>query len=170
MNVSQATQEALMEIIAQCFYVNRKLDRLVSVLGVKLVCNRLSGLIHEGIAHYFPKLSDQLGELCLERYNIPVEYGATPDGKEDYAGVVEAMQALEDYVVEFHTMFIGVNKIAFENNDLHVFADLQDLMEDLNEVVEQCMLLNDKAKLYGNDRAMQMDKAAYDFWILEKED
>ena len=80
------------------------------------------------------------------------------------------MQALEDYVVEFHTMFIGVNKIAFENNDLHVFADLQDLMEDLNEVVEQCMLLNDKAKLYGNDRAMQMDKAAYDFWILEKEE
>lgn len=170
MNVSKATQEALMEIITQCFVTNRKLDRLVSILGVKLVCNRLAGLIHEGIAHRFLAISDEIGEKCLERYNIPVEYGATPEGKEDYTGITQVAQALEDYVVEFHNMFIGANKIAFENNDLHVFADLQDMMEDINEIVEQCLLINDKAKLYGDDRAMQMDKAAYDFWILKEDD
>ena len=155
-----------MEIIAQCFFVNRKLDRIVSILGVKLVCNEMANRIHLGIAHWFPVFADEIGEKCLERYNIPVEYGATPDGKEDYNGLTDATQALEDYVIDFHNMFIGVSKIAMENNDFHVFADLQDMMEDLNRIVEQVVLVNDKAKLFGNDKAMQMDKSIDGFWIL----
>lgn len=171
MNVTKKTKEALMEIITQCFIENRKLDRLVSVLGVKFACNNMANLIHHNIAHYFPTLSDQIGELCLERYNISVEYGATPSGVEDYSTVTEIMQVLEDRVLEFHNMFIGVSKIAFEQNDLHVFADLQNLMEDLNKVVEQVILLNDKMKGYGEDKVMSMDAHVREhFWILNSED
>ena len=167
MNVSKSTQDALMEIIKQCFIENRVLDRFVSVLGVKFACNNMANLIHQNIAHYFPEISDQIGELCLERYNISVEYGATPEAKEDYNSVTEMMQILEDRIIDFQNMFIAVEKVAFENNDLQVFADLSKLMEGYNQISEQAILLNDKMKYYGEDRIMAMDKDIRDsFWIL----
>ena len=167
MNVSQNTQNALMEIIKQCFTENRFFDRFVSVLGVKFACNNMAELIHQNIAHYFPNLSDQIGELCLERYNISVEYGATPEGKEDYNSVTEMMQVLEDRIIDFQNMLIAVEKIAFENNDLQVFADLSNLMVGYSPIVEQAILLNDKMGYYGEDRIMAMDKDIRDsFWIL----
>ena len=44
--VSDNTQKALFEIIKQCFIENRKLDRMVSLIGVKFACNKTSNLIH----------------------------------------------------------------------------------------------------------------------------
>ena len=64
MIVSKPTQNALMELIKQCFIENRKLDRIVSILGVKFAMNETANLIHQNIAHYFPALSDRIGELC----------------------------------------------------------------------------------------------------------
>ena len=84
MIVTQKTQDAVEQLIGQAFFMNRKIDRMVSVLGVKFAYNNTANLIHLNIAHYFPILADILGEKCLERYNIPVYYPATPDGKEDY--------------------------------------------------------------------------------------
>ena len=128
MIVSKQTQEALMELIKQCFVENRKLDRMVSVLGVDYACNKASGLIHKNIAHYFPNLSDKIGELCLERYNISVVYGETPAGAENYSSVTEILQSLEARVIDFQTMLMGVCNIAFTNHDLNVYADLISLL------------------------------------------
>lgn len=170
MNVSKNTQEALMEFIKQCFVENRKLDRLVSVLGVKFVCNNMAKLIHLHISHYFPGLSDKVGELCLERYNIPVEYGETPSGYEDYTTVTEIIQVLQDRTIEFQNMFIGLCKVAFENNDLHVFANLQSLLKGYNYIVEQAILLNDKIHGYGESNAISMDAHVTDwFWVIPED-
>lgn len=169
MNVTKQTQDALMEIIKQCFIENRKFDRLVSVLGVKFACNNMADLIHHGISHYFPILSDKIGELCLERYNISVIYGATPEAREDYNSVTEIIGIVEKEILDFQNMFMGVQKIAFENNDLQVFADLGKLLEKYNFVVEQAILLNDKMGYYGEDKITAMDKDIREaFWILDK--
>ena len=167
MIVSKSTQDALMEMIKMCFIENRKLDRLVSVLGVKFAMNNSSNLIHHGIAHYFPALSDKIGELRLERYNISVEYGDTPSGKENYSSVVEIISVLENRVIEFQTAFMGLCKIAFDNNDIHVFTDLQTLLVDYNKIVEQCILLKDKIGIYGEDNISGFDSHIKEhFWIL----
>ena len=47
MIISKTTENALMEIIQQCFIENRKLDRMVSVLGVNFVCPNISKKIHK---------------------------------------------------------------------------------------------------------------------------
>ena len=167
MNVTKPTINALYDMIGQCFQYNRWLDRLVSVLGVKFACNNVAGLIHNDMAHAFPLLADSIGETCLERYNIPVEYQATPSGKQDYESVMEIMAELESKVIDFQNMFIALLKVAFENNDLHVYAELMDMMEEVNKFVEQVILLNDKAKAYGEDGLMSFDAHAQDhFWIL----
>ena len=166
MIVSKQTVDALYELIKQCFAENRLLDRCVSVLGVKFACNQSSGLIHKHIAHYFPNLSDKIGESTLERYNIPVVYGETPAGAEDYSSVAEIIHTVNQSVLDFQSMMMGVCRIALDNNDIHVYANLIELLRNVNLVVEQTILLSDKIDLYG-DNIMAFDHDIKDFWILE---
>lgn len=169
MIVSESTQKALIEIIGRCFEENRHFDRLVSVLGVKFAYNNTADLIHAHIAHYFPALSDRIGEKCLERYNIPVYYPATPAGGKDYFSVNEIIKDAEEHIVDFQNMLMGVCKIAQDNNDIHVYADVLDMLEDYNEIVEQAILLSDKIDIYGDNPSFDAHIKEH-FWILGKED
>lgn len=168
MIVTQETQNVIIELIGECFKMNRILDRQVSVLGVKFVYSNTANLCHQYIAHYFPTLADKLGELCLERYNIPVAYPATPAGMQDYSDAEELIHDMEDKVIEFQTKFMGACRVAFENNDIHVYTDLLDLLEDVNEVVEQVILLADKINKYNG--SMSYDNHVTKFFFLGDND
>jgi hypothetical protein len=165
MNVQDKTVESIYELIKQLFLENRIFDRLVSVLGVDFACSNSASKIHEKISHYFPLLSDKIGEKCLERYNISIQYGSTPEAKKDYISVEEIIQIMEDEVVTTQNMYMGAMKVAFENNDLQVYSDLSDLLVDYNKIVEQVILLNDKIKAYGSN-VMGFDHDIDTFWIL----
>lgn len=164
MNVQQGTIDALYEIIGECFKYNRWLDRFVSVMGVQFAMNKTSGLIHQNIAHYFPKVSDTIGEKCLENYNITVEYASTPEGKENYLDPKDMFEQLESKIIDFQNMLIKVVNIAQDNKDIQVYADLLDVIKDFNKIVGQVILLNDKAKVYPN--MMSFDHDIDSFWIL----
>ena len=165
MIVSIKTQEAVMALIAKCFEENRWADRAVSVLGVKFACNQSSKLLHQYVAHLYPDISDQLGEKCLERYNISVVYGETPKGAEEYNNVSAIINGFRDRAIDFQSMLIAASKIAFAQDDIHVFSDIIDILKDFNKVVEQLILLSDKIGFYGSD-AMSFDHDITDFWIL----
>lgn len=169
MIVSEATQRALIEIIGQCFRENRYLDRMVSIIGVKFAYNNTADLIHHGMAHYFPTLADTIGEKCLERYNIPVYYEATPAGGQDYDSVKQAIDDLENRMIDFQSAIMGVCKIAQNNGDLHVCADMLDVLEDFNVIVEQAILLGDKINVYGTNPSFDAHIKEH-FWLLDKED
>ena len=164
MIVTQATIDAVTELIGDCFKMNRHLDRLVSVLGVEFAYNNTANLVHQGIAHYYPMLADSLGERCLERYNIPVYYASTPEGGQDYTSVTEIIKDLEKVNIEFQTKMMGCCKVAFENNDIHVYAELLDLLEDVNKIVEQVILLSDKIDVYKDNPSY--DNHVTGFWVL----
>lgn len=166
MIVSKETQDALMALIKQCFIENRKFDRMVSLLGVNYACNKSSSYIHQGIAHYFPQLSDRIGELTLERYNIPIIYGETPKGDEQYNSATSIIGEMEKRIIDFQTMLMGVCKIAFDHNDINVYTDLLELLRDYNKIVEQIILIKDKIDYYGEDKLMSFDHDFSDFWIL----
>lgn len=165
MNVSERTINILYQLIGQCFRNNRMLDRCSSVLGVKFVMANTAELIHKHIAHLFPLISDEIGEKCLERYNILVEYEATPEGKQDYNSVEESISDIENIVVDFQNMLIGACKEIQANGDLQVYVDLLDILEDFNEVVGQIILVKDKLKLYNGNYG-SFDKHITSFWTL----
>lgn len=168
MLVSSKTVENLMYMVGECFKLNRVLDRCQSVIGVKFVYPVTAGLIHEHMAHWATAFADEIAEKTLERYNIPVIYYATPTGGKDYANIVEAIEDVETNIVNFQSMFMGCCKIAQENGDIHVYADLLDMLEEVNEVVEQAILMADKIHIYG-------EKPSYDnhiksWWFLGTDD
>lgn len=168
MLVTKVTQDALTELIGRCFAENRYTDRLVSVLGVKFAYNNTANLIHHGIAHMYPVLSDEIGEKCLERYNISVEYPATPEGRRDYSSVNEIIKDLEERTIDFQIALMGVCKVAQENGDIHVYSDLLDMLKDYNKIVEQAILLGDKIEIYGTNPSFDSHVANH-FWILGDE-
>lgn len=148
MYVSQPTVNAITELIGALQTGNRILDRCQSVINAKFAYPVTAKYVHK-MAHYLPATFDKLGEKCLERYNIPVYYPSTPAGGQDYDNVVDAILDVEKTIVDIQTMFIGCCKIAQQNDDFHVYADLLDILEDYNEAVEQAILLGDKIRLYG---------------------
>ena len=164
MIVTQPTIHAVTELIGDCFKMNRHLDRLVSVLGVEFAYNNTANLVHQGIAHYYPMLADSLGERCLERYNIPVYYAATPEGGQDYTSVTEIIKDLEKVNIEFQTKMMGWCKVACENTDIHVYTELLDLLEGVNKIVEQVILLSDKIDVYKDNPSY--DNHVTGFWVL----
>lgn len=167
MNINQRTIDALYELVNQCFQMNRFCDSLVSVLGVKFAMNQTADKIHKnGICHYFPSLSDSIGDACLERYNIIVKYGATKEELSDYDSVMEMIEKLEERLIEFQNMYMGTMKISFENNDLHIYSELSNFIEELNKIVGQSILLKDKIGYYGEDRIMDFDNNIDKFWNL----
>ena len=165
MNVTQNTIDALYELITEAFKMNRWLDRWVSVLGVKFAMNNTAQLCHKvGFAHYYPTLSDAIGDSCLERYNVDVQYGATPEGKEDYNDPKSMIIQLRDKVLEFQTLYMGAMKIAFENNDFHVYTALSEQMEDLSLRSEEAILMVDKLSIYNDMGSYDAHIKDY-FWV-----
>ena len=59
-------------------------------------------------------------------------------------------------------------KIARDNNDLQVYADMLDILKKINEYVAQTILLEDKIELYGENRIVEFDHDVKDFWILKE--
>lgn len=165
MLISENTYKALIEMVGKCFSENRYLDRLVSVLGTKFAYNNTADLIHHHVAHYFPVLADEIGEKCLQRYNIPVYYPATPEGGKDYNSVAEIIKDFEGRMIDFQSALMGLCKIAQDSGDIQIYADVLNMLEDFNVYVEQAILLNDKIALYGTNPSFDAHVGQH-FWIL----
>ena len=55
------------------FWMNKKLDRMKSVLNVKFAMPKLSELVHHQLAHSYPLLADQVNDI-EENFNYDVNY------------------------------------------------------------------------------------------------
>ena len=67
--------------------------------------------------------------------------------------------------IKFQTKMMGCCKVAFENNDIHVYTELLDLLEDVNKIVEQVILLSDKIDVYKDNVSYDAHISEH-FWIL----
>lgn len=166
MLVSENTIKSLYELIKECFKYNRRLDRNVSLLNTRFAMNNTSKLCHTDIAHMFPLLADKIGELCLERYNIDVEYGETPEAKFEHSSAEDVIKMINDDIIDFQNMFIGCAMVAFKNQDIQVYSDLLELLKEYNKIVEQTILLVDKLELYKDNMSSYDAHIKSHFWIL----
>jgi len=152
MNVSQNTINACQEMIRESFLANTRVDRMKSVMGTKLAYNNTSDVIHLQIAHAYSGIyGDLIGDKTLEGYNVDVVYGNIPEEAKDYNTPAEILYELRDMTIDYQNKLNMCAKIAFDNMDLHVFADLMDIISLHNQIVRATILLVDKIELYGSD-------------------
>ena len=164
--VTNETIAALQEMVTESFIMTARIDRMQSALDADLSYNQTSLLIHQGMAHrYSGYFADEIADLGLQGYDISVNYGDVPTMNKSYSSVKELLYELRDYVVEYQTELNGCYKIAFNNNDFHICADLIDIIKDHNNVVRQMILLCNKIDIYGDNPAFDAHIKKH-FWIL----
>lgn len=152
MNVTKETKEAVQLLISQSYINNAKIDRMKSVLLADLAYNETSDVVHKYIAHYFSNgIGDDLSEKCLERYNISVIFGGIPVMDKQYSSVEEVLNELLEIVIDFQNQLSMCIKIAMENMDKQIATDLLSFNVGYNNIVDQCILLVDKIKLYKDN-------------------
>ena len=72
---------------------------------------------------------------------------------------------MNENVITFQTMLMGVIDIANNKKDIQVFSDLLILLSDYNKIVEQTLLLVDKISVYDNPQSFDAHIKEH-FWIL----
>ena len=144
MLINERTIKEINLVSQQCFWLNRVVDRAVSVLGVKFGMPITSKILHQGLAHKYPLLADSVNEI-LDMYNELVDYLETPTDTRDYEDIVELFQTILDENIKLYDVTRSAIFVSRETRDVNVETHLLDFLEDVNKYVAQTITLRDKA-------------------------
>lgn len=161
--IPQQINNKLDEIVTKCFEGNRIADRGMSILAVKFAMNKTESLLHEKLAHLFPKLADVVSSYQGDRNNLTV-YGFTPKDDSDYQTPLNLFERMLVYMNELETLVSdSIDESRDEDQTTYVF--LEEFLRSLVPVTSQVLLLVDKAELYDG-QWMLFDHNVEDFIIL----
>lgn len=150
LNVTQPTIKALQEMVDLSFIMTARIDRYQSVLDATFAYNNTGLLLHHGMAHvYSGFFGDEVADLGLQGYDISVNYGNVPPMNRQYTSVREILYELKDYVFDYQNALNGCYKIAIDNMDIHVAADILEIIRAHNVLVRQAILLCNKIDIYN---------------------
>lgn len=142
--ISVQTKQKVEELISAQFQLNRYFDRAMSVLDIKFALNHFVELAHPRLAHIYPLEADLYADILL-RWNYSVVYDTTYRDDSDYSSPMEFFEGqLERHLLIYELLKEAI-KVAIDNNDYNVEADLKHLLRRWNVFVGQAYLLRDKA-------------------------
>lgn len=160
-NVSQPTINALQEMVDESFIMTARIDRMQSALDANLSYNNTGLLLHHGMAHrYSGYFGDAIADLGLQGYDISVNYGNVPPMNKVYTSVKEVLYELRELVIDYQNRLNACYKVALDNMDIHIAAEIIDIIKDHNVIVRQAILLCNKIDIYG-------DKPSFDAHVLK---
>jgi hypothetical protein len=148
--ISETLNKKLDEILTMCFLGNRVADRAMSVINVKFVMPKTEKILHEAIAHLFPQLGDLVSTYQAQR-NCLSGYGLTPADLTDYTSPQEFFEKMVDYMTDLEALCYDTYVMALEEKDITTLAFVEDFIEEITPVTEQCVLLADKGEAYNGD-------------------
>lgn len=144
MLISEQTSIALDELVGVFFDLNRTTDRMISVMQNEWCMPKAVSIIHPNIAHVYPLLSDKITEI-KDRYNLSSVYPVTHQDDRNYTNLQDMFGTLLKENEDAYQEIKLVDKIAVENGDFMVQADLVEFMQKFNVLFSQIVTLNDKA-------------------------
>lgn len=163
MLINEDINTKLDEIVTKCFEGNRIADRGMSILNIKFVMNNSEKILHEKLAHRFPSLADRVSTYQASRNNLTF-YGETPADGSDYKTPLEFFERMFNYMIDLENLIYEAIDMCEKDKSTLMFL-LEFLHEDITKVTEQCLLLVDKAKAYG-DNWQAFDQRIDSFVIL----
>lgn len=150
MMLSDKTSEALDYLVGAYFDLNRTFDRAVSVMEVKFAMPNAANIIHHKLAHLWPLMADVVSDF-KHQWNVMTVYPETHRDARDYQDLDDMMGALLKEALDVYEIIKQAYVIAKEEGDFNANAMLQNLMQDMNKVVAQVIVLDDKAKQMPTD-------------------
>lgn len=165
MLMNEETQEVLNRIIQKMFQHNRTLDNFLGFSNVTWAWSSYSKNFHKPYAHVFPLFADFVADIEL-RYNIIPKYYETKEDVRKYQGMLEFFEVnLTEHSSTYELIKRGIS-VATIHGDLNVETDLKELLRLWNDMMEQAILLRDKAKLYGEENKFLFDSFSEQFYVI----
>ena len=160
---------ALEEIVAKCFYNNRMLDRIVSILSVKFVMPVTGDIIHHRLAHLYPNIADLVSDYMAER-NCTTIYNETPAGNQDYDSPLDCFNYMLELNLDLENIVKKAIKVSHDEGDYTTTVFLDSFLRMLIPITDDMLLLVDKATMYGNSNLswMKYDNDIEDFYQREE--
>ena len=166
--ISKDMKMSLEKIISHCFYGNRMLDRICSVLSVTFVMPITSNLIHLNLAHRYPILADAISDY-MDGRDCTTIYGETPRGDQDYDTALDCFNKILEINLELESLVKDTISLAQQTNDYTTKVYLEDYLKNLIPITQDILLLVDKAEMYGDSDAnmMKFDNDIISFGLFE---
>lgn len=154
----------LENIVSHCFYSNRIVDRICSIMSVKFVMPNTSNTIHHKLAHLYPLLADEISDYMDSR-NCTTVYGATIAGDQDYDNYIECFRKILELNLNLESLVKDAIVVAQTSGDYSTKVYLENFLLKLIPITRDIMLLSDKAEMYGDGdlNSMRFD---HDFSIF----
>lgn len=154
--VNPEVNERLNAIVTGAFYLNRVLDRMMSLFSVKFKMLNTARILHPALAHHFPSAADEVSDYQDSRGALTV-YGATPLANFDATNHVELFEMMLEELIKYQDAIEDAIDFVIQEKDLMTKEFLSKYLLELNPYIATVANLLDVARAYGVDsRGMQM--------------
>lgn len=157
----------LENIVSHCFYSNRIIDRICSIMSVRFVMSNTSNMIHHKLAHLYPLLADKISDYMDSR-DCTTIYGATIAGDQEYEDYIECFRTMLELNLDLESRVKDTIVVAEKSGDYSTKVYLENFLLELIPITKDIMLLTDKAEMYGDSdlNAMKFDHDIYTFNVF----
>jgi len=161
-------KSSLEKIISKCFFNNRIMDRMCSILSINFAMSNTSNILHKRLAHLYPVLADDVSDY-MDARDCSVIYGATPVGDQEYESVLECFNKILELNLDLESEIKNSIKVANEINDYATKVFLENFLLKIISITKDILLLVDKAEMYGDSdiNIMKLDHDIPDFGVFE---
>ena len=165
--ISKEMKVSLEKIISHCFYNNRILDRMCSILSVTFVMPITSNILHHNLAHLYPLLADDISDYMDSR-DCTTIYGETPIGDQEYDTVLDCFNKILEINLRLESLIKESIVLAQSINDYSTKVYLEKFLLKILPITKDILLLLDKAEMYGNSdmSLMKLDHDIVSFDIF----
>lgn len=161
-------EDSLNLLIQRLFLGNRILDRMMSNLTVKFVMPKTESILHEKLAHSYPKMADYFSGHMEDR-NCMAKYLVTPEDVTEYTNPMEIFNKYLEYQLELEELVCECISIAKDDGDMMTELALKEFLSgSLKKYTKQALLLVDKFDIYKDSKInwMHFDNQIEDFVIV----
>ena len=151
--ISDEMNSTLNNLVGKCFYMNRMLDRGMSLLKVRWKMPITSNILHPKVAHAFTGglFADGISDYQATR-DAETIYPATPMGDKEYENPVNFFEDYLNECMDFQNMLYDAYDQANEEGDYTTKKFVSGIIENLSKFTEIGQMMVDLCTQYGNDK------------------
>jgi len=166
--ISEDMKISLENIVAHCFYGNRILDRICSLLAVDFVMPNTGGILHTQLAHKYPLLADDVTNY-MESRDCSAIYGETPRGDKIYESPLVCFNEILEINLKLESLIKDSIKLSLDENDYTTKIFLESFLLKILPITGDALTLVDKAERYGESDMswMRFDSHIKGFGIFQ---
>ena len=166
--LTKEIKKTLEDIVGYCFYSNRILDRICSILSVSFVMPVTSDLIHHKLAHKYPLLADDISGY-MDARDCTTIYGETPRGDQDYESPLDCFNKMLEINLKLERYIKEAIETSHKDSDYTTKVFLENFLLKIIPITKDILLLIDKMEMYGDSdiSIMKFDHDIKDFGVFE---